>query len=83
MGTGLMGGFPSRRVPGGQELRGCWVRAVLPQTRTPVSREELVHALELVERHHGGFLLNSLDFPTALVVPSSTVVLKLPNTVTL
>lgn len=64
-------------------LGTTWLRAVLPQTRTPVSREELVHDLELVERHHGGFLLNSLDFPTALVVPSSAVVLKGPNTVTL
>lgn len=51
--------------------------------RTPVSREELAHDLELVDRHHGGFLLNSFGLLYGLGSTPSAVVLKLPNAVPL
>ena len=58
-----------------------WLRAVLQQMQTPVSREEL--AQDLGYGGDRGDVFTLLDFSMALVVPSSAVVLNLPNAATL
>lgn len=59
----------------------AWLRAVLQQRQTPVSREELAQDLGYGGDHGDIFIL--LDLSMALVVSSSLVVLKFPNAATL